>query len=166
MYTHQLEPKGPYEDPWNCTKKDSYAWYIYKYGADWAFMMERHMKINEQLTGGTEKSLDWWYKQLSGKEPTHESGMYMTISTQKTFHPTTWWKLKGEDPDRPDSHWYIDRTNGMRCWLCAYGTDLGLGGAKQLYLKLTLTNPGTDRRPLCKGSMLSRTSEQMAGDWS
>ena len=165
MYLHPLEPKGPYEEPWNCTKKDPYAWYIYKHGSDWAFNHERHMKMNEQLTGGTEKCLDWWYKQLAGKDPTHDSGMYMTISTKQIYIPTTTWKLKGEDLDRPDSHYYIDRATGMRCWLCSYGTDLGLGGAKKLYLKITLTNPGTDRRPYYKGSMMSRTSEQMAGIW-
>ena len=166
MFQHDLEPHGPYENPWNCTKKDTYSWYIFKYGTDWVFHMPRHMKINEQLTGGTEKSLDWWFKQLSGKEPTHEAGMYMTITRKEgLFIPTAWWKLAGEDPDRPDSHWYIDRTTGMRCWLCAYGTDLGLGGAKKLFLKLTLTNPGTDKRPICKGSMMQRTSEQLAGQW-
>ena len=162
IFIHNLEAHGPYEEPWKCTKKDTYSWYIFKYGTDWAFNMPKHMKINEQLTNGSEKALDYWFKKLSGKSPTHEAGMFMTITTQKgLFAPTATWKLKGEDPLMDDSHWYIDMTTGIKCWLCAYGTDLGLGGAKKLYLKLTLTNPGTDIRPLWKGSMIHRTSEWM-----
>ena len=41
-----------------------------------------------------------------------------------------------------NSHDYFEPISGENCWLCEYGTQMGLGGANKLYLKLTLTNPG------------------------
>ena len=148
MFKHKLEPSGPhhpdwkYEDPHKCTKQDTYGLFLYKLGPDWAFNMFKHGKLDELLTCGTEKALDYWYQQLSKEPANYMSQMYCTISTKPIDGATCIMDLLGEHPDKQNSHDYLEPISGEKCWLCEYGTQMGLGGAKKLYLKLTLTNPG------------------------
>ena len=137
-----MEPTTPFENPWECTKQDTYGLFLYKLGPDWAFNMWKHGKIDELLTCGTAKALDYWYQQLSKEPPNHMSEMFCTISTQPMSEPTCTLDLIGEHPDKDNSHNYFEPISGEECWLCEYGTQMGLGGAPKLYLKLTLTNPG------------------------
>lgn len=146
-YLHHLEP-SPYSSEWTgiiaphqMMKKDTYAFLLYKYADHWAFNHWQTAKLNEGLLNGTEICLDHHYLQMSREYPNHMSEMYATFSTKALdTEPTTILQLMGEDPDCPDAHIYWDPIAEHTAWLCPYGTDMGLGGAEQLYLKLTLTN--------------------------
>ena len=142
MFKHTLEPHTPFENPWECTPQDTYGLFLYKIGPDWAFNMWKHGKIDELLTCGTEKALDYWYQQLSKEPANYQSEMFCTISTKPIPDATCILDLIGEHPDKQNSHDYMESISGEKCWLCEYGTQMGLGGAEHLYLKLTLTNPG------------------------
>ena len=106
--------------------------------------MPKHGKLNELLTCGTEKALDYWYQKISGEWANYNSEMYCTISTKplEGTEPTCTLYLLGEHPEKQNSHNYYEPESEEQCWLCEYGTLMGLGGAEKLYIKLTLTNPG------------------------
>ena len=148
MFKHILEPTPShpdwtgFKDAFHATPKSKYSWYLYKYGSDWAFNSWEYQKYDELLTCGTEKALDYWYQQLSKEPPNWNSEMYCTISTEPIEDATCILELLGEHPDKDNSHNYFEPISGENCWLCEFGTQLGLGGAQKLYLKLTLTNPG------------------------
>lgn len=148
MFKHKLEPSGPhhpdwkYEDPHKCAPQDTYGLFLYKIGPDWAFNMFKHGKIDELLTCGTEKALDYWYEQISKEPANYQSEMYCTISTQPIEDATCILELTGEHPEKQNSHDYWEPISQQDCWLCEYGTQMGLGGAEKLYIKLTLTNHG------------------------
>ena len=145
-FIHKLEPSGPwdpewkYEDPHKCTPQDTYGLHLYKIGPDWAFNMFKHGKIDELLTCGTEKALDYWYWMLTKEEANWTSEMYCTISTKPIEDATCTLDLIGEHPEKANSHDYIEPISGEKCWLCEYGTQMGIGGATKLWLKLTLEN--------------------------
>lgn len=149
MFKHQLSSQWPGQPGWEgfCSphqinKKSTYGWFIYKHGDDWAFCMPQHGKLDEQLTCGSELCLDYWYEQLTGKEPDHKSHMYLTMSTELIEDATCIWELIGEHPEKEMSHDYWEPQSQKKCWLCFYGTQLGLGGAEKIYLKMTLSNSG------------------------
>ena len=127
-----------FKDPFNAKPKSTYSWYLYKHGTDWAFNSWEYQKFDELLTCGTEKALDFWYWQLSKEWPNYQSEMWCTISTEPLPNTTCILELIGEHPDKDNSHNYIEPYSGETCWLCEFGTQLGLGGAKKLYLYLTL----------------------------
>ena len=145
-FIHKLEPSGPhhpdwkYEDPHKCTPQDTYGLFLYKIGPDWAFNMWKHGKIDELLTNGTEKALDYWYEHLSKEPANYQSEMYCTISTKPIEDATCIMYLLGEHPEMANSHNYIEPESGFICWLCEYGTQMGIGGAKKLWMKMTLEN--------------------------
>ena len=91
---HILEPTPGskdwtgFKDPYKAIPKSTYSWYIYKYGTDWAFNSWEYQKFDEQLTGGTELALDYWYQQLSKEFPNWQSEMWMTISTEPIENAT------------------------------------------------------------------------------
>jgi hypothetical protein len=66
--------------------------------------------------------------------------MYCTISTKPIENATCTLELIGEHPEKQNSHTYIESISGEECWLCEYGTQMGIGGAEKLYLMLTLDN--------------------------
>lgn len=148
MFKHILPawPSDPgwegFCDPHRAAKKDTYGWHIYKHGDDWAFNQPNHCKWNEAFTCGSELCFDYWYTRLAGSEPNHRSGMFLTMSTQPIPDATCTWELIGEHPTKQMSHDYWESISQTHCWLCEYGTQLGLGGAEKIYLKITLTNPG------------------------
>ena len=141
---HTLEPTPGskdwtgFKDPFKAIPKSTYSWYIYKYGTDWAFNSWEYQKFDEQLTGGTELALDYWYQKLSKEFPNWQSEMWMTISTEPIENATCIMHLLGEHPEMDNSHNYIEPESGFICWLCEFGTQLGLGGASKLYIYLTL----------------------------
>ena len=145
-FKHQLDCLTEFQAPTKIEPQDTYGLFLFKHGpADWAFHMPKHGKINELLTCGTEKALDYWYQKLSGEWANYQSEMFCTISTQKLpieAEPTCTLYLMGEHPEKQLSHNYYEPESEEICWLCEYGTQMGLGGAKELYLYLTLTNPG------------------------
>ena len=141
---HILEPTpgSPawtgFKDPFKAITKPTYGWYLYKYGTDWAFNSWEYQKFDELLTCGTEKCLDYWYWKLSKEFPNWKSEMWMTISTEPLPNTTCTWELIGENPEKDCSHDYMEPISGEQCWLCEFGTQLGLGGAEKLYIYLTL----------------------------
>ena len=145
-FIHKLEPSGPhhpdwkYEDPHKGTPQDTYGLFLYMIGPDWAFNMWKHGKIDELLTNETEKALDYWYEHLSKEPANYQSEMYCTISTKPIEDATCIMYLLGEHPEMANSHNYIEPESGFICWLCEYGTQMGIGGASKLWMKMTLEN--------------------------
>tara|TARA_R110002012_G_C11490218_1_gene596092 strand:+ start:307 stop:747 length:441 start_codon:yes stop_codon:yes gene_type:complete len=127
-----------FKDAFHAKPKSTYSWYLYKHGTDWAFNSWEYQKFDELLTCGTEKALDYWYWKLSKEFPNYQSEMWCTISTEPIENATCILELIGEHPDKDNSHDYFEPISGEKCWLCEFGTQLGLGGADKLYLYLTL----------------------------
>ena len=74
---------------------------------------------DEALTGGTEKVIDVYYKQLVGNTPKEGDKIQMTVSTTSSVGYTT--KLTNPVPDNAGYGFgtmYTDVTTNMDCWLC------------------------------------------------
>ena len=139
-FTHQMEPTGPFTPPHLFEGQDTYGLFLTKIGPDWCFDMPKHGKIDELLTCGTELALDYWYQQLAKEPANWKSEMFCTISTKpfEGIAPTATLELIGEHPEKQNSHDYWEPISQQTCWLCEYGTQMGLGGAPKLYLLLSL----------------------------
>ena len=148
-YKHKLDPStgSPdypgYTPPHKYKGKNTHSWALYKFGSEWAFNHWECMKLDEQLLGGSEKCLDWHYKQLTGDEPNYCSMMYATFSTDLStfgeYKPTTkllWLKEWEKDPT---ASYYLDEACGMEWWLCPFWADLHPNhtAPKETYLLLT-----------------------------
>lgn len=74
---------------------------------------------DEALTGGTEKVIDTYYKQLVGNTPKEGDKIQMTVSTNPSEGYTT--KLTNPEPNSDGYSFgtlYTDVTTKMECWLC------------------------------------------------
>ena len=120
MKLHTMEPHSPYENAWECTKQETYGLFLYKLGSDWAFNMYKHGKLDELLTCGTEKALDYWYHKLSKEYPNYNSEMFCTISTKPIEGATCILELQVEHPDKDNSHNYSAPISGVAWWVCEY----------------------------------------------
>ena len=151
-FKHQLEPtpgsegwKG-YTHPSDLKAKDSWSFYLYKYGTEWAFDFHETQLYAEGLLNGTEKALDYLYFQLSKEHANYNSGMYATFSCKKLegFEPTTTLHFTGEDDSltfNPKASFYKDEESGEMCWLCPLWWNMWEGNPPQTcYLYLTLEN--------------------------
>ena len=142
----ELTPSSPdfpgYKQTYELTPKDTWTFPLYKTYQWWSFNLWECHLYDEGLLNGTEKSLDYWYKQLSKGEPNYTSEMYGTFTTKKLegLKPTTTLTFQHPDPKSPKSSYYLDEGNGNMCWLCPLLQQLFGESPQTLYLYLTPFN--------------------------
>lgn len=99
-------------------EKDSWTLNLSKTNHEtWVFSIP--LIKDEALTGGTEKVIDAYYKQLEGNTPKEGDKIQMTVSTTASVGYTT--KLTDPVPDCDGYGFgtmYTDVTTKMSCWLC------------------------------------------------
>jgi hypothetical protein len=133
-YTHKLDPGpmspdfGGYFLPHTYPGKETHSWLLYKTYDHWSFNHWQTMKFDEGLLNGSEKCLDWHYKNLTGKDPDFHSEMLATFSTDLStfgeFTPTTKLTWLSEWEHNPMASWYLDEACGMNWWLCPFWAEL------------------------------------------
>jgi len=100
----------PKKNTWNLTCTRDYS-------GVWSFNIFPVI-FNEPLVGGTEKTVDYFYKQLTGKKPDSGDRAKLTVSTRK-LQGTYTTTLKHHHRDSyGGGNTYIDQITGMSCWLC------------------------------------------------
>jgi hypothetical protein len=136
QFKHKLDPSPTspgfegFYPPHLYPGKNTHSWALYKYGDHWAFNHWQTQKHDEGLLNGSEKCLDQHYFNLTHQQPSWESTMLCTLSTELEFFgdhtPTsklTWlkeWELN------PKASWYLDEAlgDGYLWWLCPFWADL------------------------------------------
>lgn len=120
----------PDKDSWtlNCTKDPSGVW---------VFSLPQFLTFNESLCNGTELVMDYWYKQLSGKEPVEGSKLKVVVSKVVQPNYTTKVNWLYEDPLWTESNYYYDTKTKMDLWLCPYVQVLFKEVPESMWLTLT-----------------------------
>ena len=151
MYKHQLDPSPMsanypgYTPLYKYQGKDTHCLLLYKYGPHWALNHWETQTYDEELLNGSEKCLDWHYKQLTGSDPNWKSEMLCTMSTKLStygeYKPTTTLTLLKPDSQYPKANYYLDEACGMLWWLCPMWGQMHPNGEapKKSYLMLTPT---------------------------
>ena len=100
-------------------KKDSWTLKLFKQdNSDWTFSIA--LIKDEALCNGTEKVIDYYFKQLNGKSPETKDSINMTVSTTKPDEYLYTTKLEYDGPDgaMQGSNNYTDVNTGKTVWLC------------------------------------------------
>jgi hypothetical protein len=108
-------------------------------GGDWYLSLPLLLTYNESLTGGTEKTLDKVYEQLTGKTPSDDSKMLTTWSSNPLPNGNCTLTYQGDDELWPESSYYLCEETQTLCWLCPYLQWLMGEKPKTLYLELKPT---------------------------
>ena len=121
--------------------KKSWKMPVYKGDKDWYMNIPILMTWKESLTGGTEKCLDWWYKEKTGKDPIPgESKFTLTLSKTHSGDVDTILKMEPKEFyscwTGGDDSYYYDPISKITCWLCPYLPWLMDGTPKYLYIKM------------------------------
>ena len=101
-------------------KQDSWTLKLFKQtDSDWTFSIA--LIKDEALCNGTEKVIDYYFKQLNGKSPEPKDSITMTASTTKPDQYLYSTKLEYDCPDglMQGSNNYTDVNTGKTVWLCA-----------------------------------------------
>ena len=104
----------------------------------WSFSLPQYDTYDELLCNGTEKAIDWHYKQLTGILPAGGSRMLVTINHGDGELPDyvdtelVWVR---EDYDTKDSNYYIDVESLIVCWLCPYLQALFKDVPRSLFMR-------------------------------
>jgi hypothetical protein len=148
--------------------KDEWTILAYPYGInwdgepnEWAFCMHEYFIIHEQFTNGTQYSLSYWYKELTGKTATHDSYMKIQFSKEDLGGQTSW-KLMQISPKSmyaqihgPKKHIYPDGSSSYwdtawtfaipaktyhmkKLWLCPLWEKMWGGHPDIIYLKFEI----------------------------
>jgi hypothetical protein len=112
----------------DCTKDSSGVW---------VFSLPQFLTFNESLCNGTEKVMDYWYTQLSGKEPVTGSKLKVVVSKVEQLNWTTKVNWLYEDPLWTESNYYYDTKSNMDLWLCPYVQVLFKEVPESMWLTLT-----------------------------
>ena len=148
-YQHKLDPSpmSPaypgYTPLYKYPGKDTHCMLLYKYGPNWALNHWETYTHDEELLGGSEKCLDWHYKQLTGMDPNYNSEMLCTMTTKLEtygeYKPTTTLTWLSEWERNPKASWYLDEACNMLWWLCPMWAQMHPGNEapKKCYLMLT-----------------------------
>ena len=100
-------------------KQDSWTLKLFKQkDSDWTFSIA--LIKDEALCNGTEKVIDYYFKQLNGKSPETKDSISMTVSTTKSdeYLYTTKLEYDGPDGSMQGSSNYTDVNTGKTVWLC------------------------------------------------
>jgi hypothetical protein len=96
---------------------------MWPYENNWGFNLYKYLIINEQFLKGTEKCIDKWYMEKTGKDyKTHKSYLWGHFSKEKTDQWDTTWEFIKDDPEDPLGGFYKDTTTGQTLWLCPLWT--------------------------------------------
>lgn len=129
----------------------SWTFHVYKNDdGTWGFDIPWLLTFNEKFINGTELDLDYWYEELSGKQPDLTSKFDLIVSCKEIEDPTTVCEFIGDDefsllfePDTPSielASYYLDQKSGYTIWLCQYLQFLFQSKPQKLYLKLSILN--------------------------
>lgn len=83
----------------------------------WAFDHEHNNTKGEGLMNGTEKVIDCYYYNLTGKQPVPGDRMKFTLDTEPFPEATTFLTLQETDKN---GSVYKDKLTGMEVWLCPW----------------------------------------------
>lgn len=86
----------------------------------WTLSLPQWKTLNESLTGGTEKVLDYHYKEVIGVEPKTGDQLLCTLSKEELKDYTTKWCWLNIDPIWKESNYYLDSGTYDYVWLCPY----------------------------------------------
>jgi hypothetical protein len=106
---------------------------------DWYLSLPQLMTYNESLTYGTEKTLDLMYTKLTGEQPTSNSKLLSTWSSEPLPDGNCTLTYQGDDDLDKESSYYLCEETQTLCWLCPYLQWLMGEKPQKLYLKLTPT---------------------------
>jgi hypothetical protein len=120
----------PNKDSWtlNCSKDSSGVW---------VFSLPQFLTLNESLCNGTELVMDYWYQQLSGKEPVKGDKLKVVVSKVQPKEYTTKVVWMYSDPYWTESNYYYDKGSDMDLWLCPYVQVLFKEVPQSMWLTLT-----------------------------
>ena len=124
--------------------KTAWTFLLYKIGPDWAINCWTMSKLDELITFGSEKCLDWHYLQLAHEFPSWTSEMIGTFSLEKIDgqEPTTTLTYDKPWEDNPCASWYSDSSapDDLKWWLCPFWLDLWIGktAPQQCHLYLSI----------------------------
>lgn len=93
---------------------------FYNPSGDWGFNLPQFLTFNELLCNGTEKVISYYYEKLSGRKPTTQSRIKLTVSTKELPDTTCRSLWLYEDPLWTGSNYYIDQETRQDIWLCPY----------------------------------------------
>lgn len=118
--------------------KDTWTLDCYKKGVFWAFDLPWLLTYGELLCGGTEKDLDSWFFELTGKCPEEGDTLKLTVSSKASVGYSTKLLLLKEDFSCKDSTYYLDVVTKLECWLCPYLKFLFGAAPDALYVTFDL----------------------------
>lgn len=114
--------------------KDRWDLLLWAYEENWAFNLLKYFIINEQFLNGTEKALDWWYFNGSGRSTkSHRSYLRASFSREEFEGWETTWEFIKDDENDSAAGFYIDTKTGHKLWLCALWAEMWGGKAEKLY---------------------------------
>ena len=108
---------------------------VYRTPSCWAFDMDEYGVKSEALVGGTEKALDYWFTEITGRLPSLGDKMNLTVFTEGEHEYDTKliWLNNAEIGSGND---YLDVYSRLDCWLCPFLQALFKDVPEVIYLRI------------------------------